>query len=962
LQFSSQAYSQLGIDFDFKKPQEYEDRVLRSERSDEKKFNLPRRFIQNTVTHYNYFFNANNKLNEVLERAKLANKDDFAKLLPFYNYSLDVTAGDSIQLDSITYKASTGIALHDLRNDWVDNLYLLWGASFYLRKEFDSAYLMFQFINYAFAPKEKDGYYITIGSSRDGNSANSISTKEKNSLPRRVFSEPPSRNDAFIWQIRNFLAQDQLAEAASLIVTLRTDPLFPKRLEDDLHEVQAYWFYKQSMWDSSATHLVEALDNATNLQEKARWEFLAAQMFEMAGNFREAEKYYARVSTHTTDPIMDIYARLYGIRVNKDEGERTIEKNVAELLRMAKRDKYDGYEDIIYYMAAQMQLQGNNIEAALELLQKSTEFTANNPSQRNRTFLQLAELSYARKQYRQAYNFYDSLDLADPTLKNVEDLTARKDMLGRLAGSIESMEAEDSLQRIAAMPEEERTEFIKKLVRELRRQQGLKDDPGAVANPITLTNPTLFPANETRGEWYFYNPNSKARGLTEFKSRWGTRPNADNWRRSAVLTGISTGNNNTTAINNTSQPGKGQTGSSGEITFEELLGRLPITEEQLRVSNDSLQSAMFTAGKIYMQEIEDCPEGTRLMEELRTRFPRFDRMDEVLFNLFFCYRKTGENQKAQAVANELRDKYPNSNFTAIVLSGKNPQLSAKEEATKTYERIYDLFIEGSFAEAIGEKREADARYGNNYWTPQLLYIEAVYYIRQRQDDSARNVLNSIISRFPDSPLKPKAANLLDVLGRRAQIEEELRNMVVTRNEDSTVVRPIVTTTNPPPKDPAKVIPPVTTQQPPKGTDTTANVRPPVVTPPKTPGTYQFDITAPHFVVVVLNKVDPVFVNEAKNAYSRYNRETYYNKTFTLELVQLDNDNRLLMVAPFANAQEAVAYVDRAKPKTSSEILPWLRGGKYSYLILTQANFDVLKELKDVEKYREFLNSHLPGKF
>ena len=46
---------------------------------------------------------------------------------------------------------------------------------------------MFQFINYAFAEKEKDGYYKTIGSKMDGNNAFSISTKEKNSLPRRVF-------------------------------------------------------------------------------------------------------------------------------------------------------------------------------------------------------------------------------------------------------------------------------------------------------------------------------------------------------------------------------------------------------------------------------------------------------------------------------------------------------------------------------------------------------------------------------------------------------------------------------------------------------------------------------------------------------------------------------------------------------------------------------------------------------
>ena len=190
--FTVSSFGQLGISFDIKKPKEYDDRVLRSEKSDQKKFTLPRRFIQNTVTHYNYFFNANNKLNEVLERAKTSFIDDYSLLLPFYNYTLDATAQDSIKLDSITYKASTGIALHDLRNDWVDNLYLLWGAAYYLQKEFDSAYLMFQFINYAFAEKEKDGYYKTIGSSMDGNTAFSIATKEKKACPGKYFPNRPA--------------------------------------------------------------------------------------------------------------------------------------------------------------------------------------------------------------------------------------------------------------------------------------------------------------------------------------------------------------------------------------------------------------------------------------------------------------------------------------------------------------------------------------------------------------------------------------------------------------------------------------------------------------------------------------------------------------------------------------------------------------------------------------------------
>ena len=222
-------HAQLGFSFDIPKPKQYETRQLPSEKSQTKKFGVPRRFFQNTTTHYNYFFNANNKLNEIIARAKEVHKDDYSQLLSFYNYDLDETARDSIQLDSVIYKATSGIVLHDLRSNWADNLYLLWGAAHYLQKKFDSAYLTFQFINYAFAPKEKDGYYQYIGSNMDGNSAVSVSTNEKASLPKKVFSRPPSRNEAFIWQIRNFLAWEQYPEAGRLIATLKADPLFPER-------------------------------------------------------------------------------------------------------------------------------------------------------------------------------------------------------------------------------------------------------------------------------------------------------------------------------------------------------------------------------------------------------------------------------------------------------------------------------------------------------------------------------------------------------------------------------------------------------------------------------------------------------------------------------------------------------------------------------------------------------------
>ena len=137
--FFYSAHAQLGFDLKIDKPQPYEERQLRSEKSTEKKLKGPGKFFQNLTTHYNYYFNANNKLNEVIAVAKESFKEDYSVLLPFYNYSLDVTAQNSKELDSVIYKAQTGIVMHDLRNDWADNMYLLWGAAWFFEKKFDSA-------------------------------------------------------------------------------------------------------------------------------------------------------------------------------------------------------------------------------------------------------------------------------------------------------------------------------------------------------------------------------------------------------------------------------------------------------------------------------------------------------------------------------------------------------------------------------------------------------------------------------------------------------------------------------------------------------------------------------------------------------------------------------------------------------------------------------------------------------
>src|SRR3989339_656724 len=142
--------------------------------------------------------------------AKNQHKEDYTQLLPFYNYSLNETAKG--QIDSVIYKCTAGVLLHDLRSDWVDQLYLLMGNAYMHRKDFDSAALVFNYINYAFAAKD-DGYDLPIGSNLSSKGGSfSISTDEKRNFWKKISSPKPARNESFLFQSRNFIEQEKLAE------------------------------------------------------------------------------------------------------------------------------------------------------------------------------------------------------------------------------------------------------------------------------------------------------------------------------------------------------------------------------------------------------------------------------------------------------------------------------------------------------------------------------------------------------------------------------------------------------------------------------------------------------------------------------------------------------------------------------------------------------------------------------
>lgn len=994
------------------KPDKYKDKVLGAEKTEDKKFTLPRRLFQGMITHYNYYYNATNKIEAIVQKAKMAHQDDYTEILPFYNYSTLHTAADSSELDSVLYKATAGIVLHDLRNSYVDNLYLLIGKSYFYWRKFDSAYRIFQFINYNFYPKGKDEYFIVVGSNdRATNGDLNLATKEKKGIVQKAFSQPPSRNEALLWLARTYAEDSLFAEASSLVRLLRKDPLFPKRLHDQLNEVQAFVYYKQQIWDSTAYYLQRALPAAANKTELARWEYLLGQLYTLLKQPKEASVYFNKAQTHTTDPVLYIHARIYDAQLVMNTNGNGLQQTLGELVKLSKRERFDGFEDVLFYAAGTTALQIPDTAYAKSLFLQSVKYGENtSPSTRNKSYLKLAGIALKQRDYTLASSCYDSLNYQDPLLADQREvLEAKQTLLKELVKQIYIVKKQDSLQKVARMPEKEMDAYLKALVRKLRKEKGLKEEEANYVAPVapTTQETPLFNNTSSASGWYFNNGSQKIKGNSEFKSKWGKRPNVDNWRRQSAIDAQNTQQVNTIPGNPGGMEGdvdaKGNTNTvtkteeeddDADLSVEGLKQKLPLTEEQLKQSNQKILEALIRQGQIYKNQLEDYLQAALTYEEIFKRFSNYEQEEEVLFELYFCFHKAGNTQKAAYFQSLLNQKYPKGEYNEKVTESKEPKKEKKDELTVTYERIYNLFIEGKFEEALEQKKIADSALGKSYWTPQLLYIQSIYHIRQHQDSLATVTLTDIQTTFPNTPMAEKAGVIKDVLSRRTEIEDYLKNTNIVRQTEDAIVIPFdegpkvnkiqqqvkdtttkISIVNKPAQvntieKPRPTVEKAGQEKPNKESSgkitvgnkpaiDTSRIKP--VKDVKFETAYIYNASEPYVVMIYFDKVDPIYISEAKIAFDRYNASSHSSETIKVNIFEGDGIVGWMDLGPYPDVASVLSYFDELK-QNSRQIIPWLATDKYSFLLISQTNLEILKQRKNIEEYKLFIRQYIKDKF
>ncbi|MFY7964989.1 MAG: tetratricopeptide repeat protein, partial [Chitinophagaceae bacterium] len=769
----------------------------------------------------------------------------------------------------------------------------------------------------------------------------------------------------------------------------------------------AYYYYLQQQYDSSAVYLEKSLSNAENRIERSRWEYLCGQMYQKGKLYDDANRMFAKSIKHSANPLLDVYAHLNMIGQYGDTSSNIKNRapvgDVDALEKLAKKERYTSYRDIIYYAAAKICLQQKNKKNAANYFLKSATSSIDNPVQKSKSYLELADLKYDFKQYKPAYSYYDSVDLKVIDSIEVARVLNRKPALKIVSKNIDAVLLQDSLQLLAKLPAKELNLELKKIYKQYKKANGGKEDANDAfdfgSDNTAITNaPTGFQVDTKPGEFYFANESVKAQGIKDFKARWGNRPNVDNWNRASiagnkidgdkksgfsdaekaltdkqaqakktvkrnepqkeendvsimglgnpdVIDDAKIGNGISNSRNGIQTKDNNKDDVSEEVTPESLFNAIPLTAEKLASSNNSIIEALFKNGETFSEKLDDYPSAIAAYEELLRRFPKNKFTEQALFNLSYCYKRMNRADKELATQQKLSLDFSNGNL-ARIMKDKTAN-SESDSATRQYAGVYNMFLEGKYEEAKTAKSQADSVYKQKYWSPQLSFIESVYYIKQREDSIAIHRLNLIANGNAEPQLKEKARKMIEILKNRKQIEEYLSNLDSNGHYDSALARMNLLMKDSLAK--AKL-------QQEKERQNVLKIDSSLIGKP-----FFNNPNEPHYAVLLLDNVDDVFINETVTTFNKYNKESLGNNALTVKSLKLNQQYNLILIGTLSNAPNGISYIDDVKLQTS-KLLPWLPTFKYTYSLIGTSNLEILKANNNMDKYIKFLKTTFPNKF
>ncbi|MCC6540956.1 MAG: tetratricopeptide repeat protein, partial [Flavobacteriales bacterium] len=471
--------------------------------SQEKDAFLNRTFHRLT-TRDNGWFNANEKLKEVVAGIEDAHVDDYDQVLPIFVYgSAEQAKTATPDLEKCIDKCSLVIERHSMniegkeRNKWIDDSWSVIAKSHFYKQNYYEA--------------ERGFTYVS-----------------------RRFKGGDRQMESLVWLARTAILLEQYGKAQSALDEVAGQKTLPKGFDHgELEAVRAELELKRGKADDAITHLEAAIPNARTKKERVRWSFILAQLYQLKGLEEKAIKQFAMVARMKPPYEMAFHTQIFqALAFNKGNSKEIRKK----LNRMLRDDKHVDHFDMLHYALADLDLKEHKDSLAIEHLMTSARVSTTDTKQKAKTFLRLADLYFDDRAYGEAQKYYDSTRtiLPETHLRHAEVVT-RARVLGELVEQLRVIELEDSLQALSKLDEKDLDKRIRGMIRDRERAEAERLQAEEEARAQAEANPDAGrkppPQGAPRGAWYFYDPQQIGRGLSNFRKKWGNRPLEDDWRR-----------------------------------------------------------------------------------------------------------------------------------------------------------------------------------------------------------------------------------------------------------------------------------------------------------------------------------------------------------------------------------------------------------------------------------------------
>ncbi len=701
----------------------------------------------NLTAHYNAYFIAKVKMDEV-EKLRFENrKENYNQLLPIL-IPVDSLEAQPMQaqLDDVIKKASMVAERHQ-NSKWLDNAYNLIGKVRLYREDYLNAVEVFKYVN-------------TKGTNAD------------------------DKHEALILLMQTYTETGDFPNALNVAEFLRTQPL-------NAANTKAFYLTKANLHQRKGEYAVAAaiLDATFPSLKKgeatARLHLAAGQLYDLANQPAKAAAHYQAVLKNR--PLYDqaFYANMYLLQ---STDPRQAAKANSTFERMLRDRKNEDLKDKIYYTMGLLEARKGQYDRALALYRISIQETTTNTAQIPYTYLEMGKLYFEKKQqFEAARAYYDSaLALLPQQSPDFAAVQGRKKTLDDFVKHLTIVRTEDSLQHLTTLSPDALEKVLSAAVARKAKEDEAKAELArkviekATGQPTNAgmsmpgaTNSNLAPDQR----WILYNPNRMAQGKQEFMQRWGNRPLEDNWRRQTkdapnvtAATTVAAPANSTAsapATGDANAPGlptelassfnSGQ--PSPKARRDAMYASIPFSAEARNQSNQRLDESLYQLGKIYKFQLNQPKDAVKTFESHAGRFPGSQHRPEVYYLLYLTNEQLG-------IQTNWRDKllreFPNTSYARLANRtnrSEQPTTGTEAVAAKTYTDIYNLYRSGNHTEALARSENALTSFAGTQIEDKLALLRTILTGHVHGAEKYRQAITDFIRDYPSSPLLPYVKEL-----------------------------------------------------------------------------------------------------------------------------------------------------------------------------------------------------------